>query len=127
MRRLWWIGVLVAVMTKVALANPAKKACQQDQIRFCNGKMDRACLMSHINELSANCKSWLEANSVGKAVGMKNQAVTNANDVKVACSGDIAQLCASSMLGGYGKCLSQNYEKLSAGCKQAVDRSKSTK
>ena len=71
----------------------------------------------------------LEKGSVGKISGMKTQAIGKAGSVKTACSTEIGSMCADVALvgGGFNKCLKKNYDKLSAGCKKAVDESKSAK
>jgi hypothetical protein len=45
------------------------------------------------------------------------------NEAKQACKADYSRLCAGTMPGGgrIRKCLSDNYEGLSAACKQALD------
>ncbi len=119
--------VLSLAFSNQVLAAEATDACSQDRIRFCEGKSGQQCLTERMAEISAGCKQLLEKSTVGKLNGVKAQAVGKASNVKTSCSTEITSMCANVALmgGGLNKCLKKNYDKLSDGCKQAVDQSKS--
>ena len=74
----------------------------------------RKCLSENMDKLSQGCKDHLAMKTKGKALGMKE-----------ACTADIAAKCPTQAFGsGLKKCLKDNYDSLSDGCKTSIDAAK---
>ncbi len=101
--------------------------CDQDVQKLCTGafhqETERTCLHKKIEELSAECKSYVKS----KEVEWK-RSMDSWDAVKIACSKDIDQECAEvkakaeEAIKALQVCLMTVSEKLSAPCKKDVNR-----
>ena len=97
----------------------AEGPCAADRKSLCKEMKGqwKKCLSDNMDKLSQGCKDSLTAKVQGKGAGMKE-----------ACTADVAAKCPAQALGGgLKKCLKDNYDSLSDGCKAAVDTAKSLK
>jgi hypothetical protein len=93
------------------------RACKADVGKFCSGVKPGGgriiqCLMSHENDVSAECKSAMKE---GKEKMEEKMA---------ACKGDKEKFCAGVQPGEgrIMKCMKEHEKDLSAGCKAAWDK-----
>ena len=112
---------LGVILCTVALNETAKAEgpCAADRKALCKDFKGqwKKCLSENMDKLSQGCKDSLSAKVQGKSAGMKE-----------ACTADIAAKCPTQALGGgLKKCLKDNYDALSDGCKGAIDGAKSLK
>jgi len=126
-RKIAWIGVLVAAVPLLALAAgepapagpqgpaPGRGACRADVQRLCGDVQPgsggrRACLRQHQSELSQQCQ---------ERIGQMRQRVAQ---MRAACSGDVQRLC-SGVQRGHGavaQCMRQHESELSSQCREAM-------
>lgn|GEM_PF-2750380 len=98
-------------------ANAADNPCQADRKALCKDMKGqwRKCLAENMDKVSQGCKDHLAAKTKMKVGGMKE-----------ACTAEIASKCPTQAFGGgLKKCLKDQYDGLSDGCKAAVDGAKS--
>lgn len=90
--------------------------CQADRKAICKDMKGqwRKCLAENMDKVSQGCKDHLGAKAKMKVGGLKE-----------ACTAEIASKCPTQAFGGgLKKCLKDQYDGLSDGCKAAVDSAK---
>jgi hypothetical protein len=108
-----FLSVIVSPMPALAAEGP----CQADRKALCKDMKGqwRKCLAENMDKVSQGCKDHLASKTKLKIGGLKE-----------ACTAEIASKCPTQALGGgLKKCLKDQYDGLSEGCKAAVDGAKS--
>ena len=92
-----------------------REACSQDVKQLCSGVQPGGgrmmqCLRDHADKVSDGCKQAMQA------------ARAASENIREACGQDVKQLCPDAQPGGGGirQCLRANADKVSDGCKQAI-------
>ena len=115
--------LILAVSPALAADKPnVREACKQDVEQLCPGVQPgggriRQCLRDHADKVSDGCKQAARA------------AKQEAANVREACKQDVEQLCPGVQPGGGGimHCLRDHADKVSDGCKQAVQAARAAK
>ena len=126
-RRIAWIGTLVASVPLLALAagepapqgpegpHAATGACRADVQRLCGDVQPgsgarRECLRQHQSELSPQCQ---------ERIGQMRQRVTQ---LRQACSGDVQRVCSGVQpgRGAMVRCMRDHASELSPACREAL-------
>lgn len=114
-RTLALMAYMVAILglVTVGTAAPAHdRACAADVKKFCQGipaGQREGCLKEHVAELSAPCKASIQT------------AQQQAQDLRQACQGEVAQFCQGVSPGGpLRQCLQQHAAEVSPECKGAL-------
>lgn len=105
-----------------AHAESSSGPCASDRAKFCKdvkpgGGGRLKCLVSHENELSAECKTHVK------------QMKERHDEVTEACTDDAEKLC-KGVEAGHGRvirCLAEHEAKLTADCRVEVEKAKGTK
>lgn len=112
-----------AAMAQESLLDYMKNSCQDDLDKYCKavtpgeGRL-ALCLAAHEDHISERCQYALYQGSVAL-----EQAIAAISYVARSCSGDAAKFCPETQPGDGRllECLESKSDKVSSGCKKAVE------
>jgi Golgi apparatus protein 1 len=112
-----------AAMAQESLLDYMKNSCQDDLDKYCKavtpgeGRL-ALCLAAHENHIGERCQYALYQGAVAL-----EQAIAAISYVSRSCSGDAEKLCPETQPGDGRllECLESKSDKVSSGCKKAVE------
>jgi hypothetical protein len=121
MRPVWLLSGLVLVVAAVAAWAQEDNPCRADVERLCAGVEPgagrlRACVRSHLEELSPGCRARLEEARGAFRRGFGRRGI-------LACRAELETLCkdVAPGAGRWRRCLSENAAQLKPPCRHLLD------